>query len=418
MIEIRFLGGCGEVGKMGILIDTGVEKFVWEYGTNVQTKENPLEAPPNLDGLFVSHAHLDHSGLVPKLYRTGYSGPFYCNPVTADIMDILLRDSIKLQRRAGEPLEFRTRDVKKMANNTRFLRPGDVQDFTVSSVSFHNAGHVPGSSMLLLKSRDKKILFTGDVKFIDTQLMEGAETDFSGIDLLISESTYSYTDHPDRKMLEESLRKIVLETTGRGGICVIPAFAVGRTQEILMILEDLDVPVYVDGMGISVTEAVIKHPKSVRDHGKLERAFSKARKVMRQKDRERALEKPCVIVTTAGMLNGGPVVYYISRLFDREDCSLVMTGFQVPGTAGRTLLDTGEFTNEEAEISVKPKMKMEFLDFSAHADRSHLIDFYRKVKPKKIALVHGEKTGEFAEDLMKMGFDAFDPEEGESLELE
>jgi putative mRNA 3-end processing factor len=415
MIEIRFLGGCNEVGKLGMLIDTGTEKFLWEYGVNVQTKERPIQPSINLDGVFVSHAHLDHSGMLPQLYRLGYDGPVYTDPTTLDLLSILLRDSLKLQKRSGEPLDFMLGDIKRLERNTRFLRPGDKQDFVTSSVSFHNAGHIPGSVMPLLENKGNRILFTGDVKFIDTQLMNGAETKFKNIDVLISESTYSHTNHPDRKKLEDSLKKVVQETVYGGGVCVIPSFAVGRTQEMLLLLHELGIPIYMDGMGIRATEAILRHPKGVRDHKSLEKAFSFAHKVRNARERDRIIESPCIILTTAGMLNGGPVVHYISRLYERPDCSLVITGYQVPGTAGRALLDTGKFVN--GEIEVKPKMRMEFLDFSAHTDQDHLISFYKKVRPNKILLVHGEKPNEFAKDLQKLGFDASAPKNGETVRI-
>jgi putative mRNA 3-end processing factor len=415
MIEIRFLGGCKEVGRLGMLIDTGTEKFLWEYGISVQKGDKPIQPSINLDSVFVSHAHLDHSGLLPQLYRLGYDGSVYADPATFDLLYILLRDSLKLQKREGGPLDYLMADIRKLERDRRFLKAGEKEDFVTSSIEFHNAGHIPGSVMQLLDNGGKRILFTGDVKFIDTQLMEGAESEFRDIDVLISESTYSYTNHPDRKGLENSLKKIVQETVYGGGICLIPAFAVGRTQEMLIILHELGVPVYMDGMGIRATEAILRHPKSVRNHKTLQKAFSRARKVDRGTNRDRILESPCVILTTAGMLNGGPVVHYISRLYNRPDCSLVMTGFQVPGTAGRTLLDTGKFVNEE--IKVRPSMRMEFLDFSAHTDHDHLIEFYRKVNPKKILLVHGDKTEEFVKELEKIGFDAYAPRNGETVEI-
>ncbi len=415
MIEIRFLGGCREVGRMGMLIDTGTEKFLWEYGINVQTYEKPLEPEINLDGVFVSHAHLDHSGLLPQLYRLGYDGPLYCDPATLDLLSILLRDSLKLQKRSGEPLDYTLGDIKKLERKTRFLRAGEKEDFVSSTVEFHHAGHIPGGVMPLLECRGKRILFTGDVKFIDTQLMSGAETDFRDIDILISESTYSYTNHPDRKSLEDSLKKIVQETVYGGGICVIPAFAVGRTQEMLMILHKLGFPIYVDGMGIRATEAILRHPKSIKDFKTLQHAFSFARKVSGARDREGVTEEPCIILTTAGMLNGGPVVHYISKLYNRPDCSLILTGYQVPGTAGRELLDTGNFVHED--LKVKPRMRIEFLDFSAHTDHDHLLEFYKKVNPEKIVLIHGERTEEFAEELRGLGFEVFAPKNGEKLEV-
>lgn len=415
MIEIRFLGGCREVGKLGMLIDTGAEKFLWEYGINVQTDEKPIQPKVNLDGVFVSHAHLDHSGMLPQLYRLGYEGPVYSDPTTFDLLYILLRDSLKIQKRSGDPLDYILSDIKKLERNKSLLHANEKQDFVTSSVSFHHAGHIPGSVMPLLENGGKRVLFTGDVKFIDTRLMVGAQKKFKDIDVLISESTYSYTNHPERKKLEESLKKIVQETIYGGGICVIPSFAVGRTQELLMILHELGIPIYMDGMGIRATEAILRHPESVKDHKTLQKAFSHARKVERGMDRDRITESPCVILTTAGMLSGGPVVHYISRLFDRPDCSLVMTGFQVENTSGRILLDTGKFVTEE--IEVKPRMRMEFLDFSAHTDHDHLLKFYNKVNPEKILLIHGEKTKEFSEELKSKGFDAYAPKNGETIKI-
>ncbi|MCD6590400.1 MAG: MBL fold metallo-hydrolase [Candidatus Aenigmarchaeota archaeon] len=400
---------------MGIEIDTGVEKFLWEYGVSVQTGELPLQPTTRLDAVFVTHAHLDHSAMLPHLYRIGYRGSVYGDPATFGFTSILYRDYLKLQKRFGFPLNFLIEDVKRMERNIRFLRPGESEDFTASTIRFHNAGHIPGSVMIELETHGKHILFTGDVKFIDTRLMTGAVKKFENIDVIISESTYHYTNHPDRKGLEREFRKVVCETIENGGICLIPAFAVGRTQELLLMLEDLDYPIYLDGMGIHATESVLRHPKSIRDHKKLQRAFSKAHKIRRSVERERILKKPSVIITTAGMLNGGPVVYYMERLHDREDSSIVLTGYQVEGTAGRTLLDTGRFVVNDMDI--KPKMKIFFFDFSAHTDRNHLLEFYNKVCPEKILLIHGEKTDEFAKELKNMGFDAYAPSNGETFKL-
>jgi putative mRNA 3-end processing factor len=415
MIELRFLGGCREVGRMGILVDTGAEKFLWEYGINVESWGKPIQPEINFDRVFVSHAHLDHSGLLPQLYNLGYGGAITADPATFDLLSILLRDSLKLQKRECDNLDFTMDDIRQLEKNAVFLKPGEKDDFTLSSVSFQSAGHIPGSATTLLESRGKRVLFTGDIKFLGTHLMNGAYTDFKDIDVLISESTYSYMNHPDRKSIEDALRKKVQETVYAGGVCIIPAFAVGRTQELLMILHDLGVPLYIDGMGARATEAILRHPKSIRDYKKLQKAFSMARKVTRASERERIIQNPCAILTTAGMLNGGPVVSYLSNLYDREDCTLILTGYQVPGTGGRKLLDTGKFV--AGDLEVRPRMRIEFLDFSAHTDHDHLIEFYKKVNPRKILLVHGEKTAEFAEELKAKGFDAEAPKNGETFKV-
>ncbi|MCX6818252.1 MAG: MBL fold metallo-hydrolase [Candidatus Aenigmarchaeota archaeon] len=416
MIDIRFLGGCREVGRMGMLVDTGAEKFLWEYGINVENWGKPIKPEINFDGVFVSHAHLDHSGLLPQIYREGYEGMLYSDPTTIDLLSILLRDSLKIQKSECNDIDFFMEDIKHLERNASFLKAGETQDFTLSNVSFHNAGHIPGSVTTLLESRGKRVLFTGDIKFQGTQLMNGADTNFQNIDVLISESTYSYTNHPDRTVIENGLRKTVQRTIYGGGVCLIPAFAVGRTQEILLNLSDLGVPIYLDGMGVRATEAILRHAKSIKDYKKLSNAFSRAHKVTRGSERDRIIEKPCAIITTAGMLNGGPILSYLSKLHGREDCSLVMTGYQVPGTGGRNLMETGRFVS--GEIDVRPRMRIEFLDFSAHTDHDHLIEFYKKVRPKKIVLVHGEKTEEFAKELNGMGFNAVAPKNGDTLRID
>jgi putative mRNA 3-end processing factor len=400
---------------MGMLVDTGAEKFLWEYGINVENWGKPIEPEMNFDGVFVSHAHLDHSGLLPQLYGLGYEGRLYCDPATLDLLSILLRDSLKLQKRKCETLDYRMEDIKSLERNAAFLKTGESQEFALSTVSFHSAGHIPGSVTTLLESRGKRILFTGDVKFLDTQLMKGADSHFKDIDVVISEATYSYTNHPERRGIEDSLKRLVQETVYGGGVCLIPSFAVGRTQELLLVLSNLGIPIYIDGMGVRATEAILRHPKSVKDYKRLSAAFSHAHKVTRASERERIIEKPCAIITTAGMLSGGPVISYISKLYDRPDCSLVLTGYQVPGTAGRNLMDTGKFVS--GELDIKPRMRMEFLDFSAHTDHDHLLEFYNKVRPKKIILVHGEKTEEFAEELKAKGFDAHAPKNGETVRV-
>ncbi len=415
MIEISFLGGAGEVGKSSFLVDTGVEKFLLDYGIEVQHGTVPKPPQTNLDGVFISHAHLDHSGQVPELFKRGYRGKIYLTRETLQLASILIRDSLKVQKRRGDPLYFSMNEIKTFERSCAFLQPGETQEFTASSVQYFNAGHVPGSVMTLIDSKGKRLLYMGDVKFIDTELMKGGHQDFRDIDAIIVDSTYSYANHPDRKKLEERLRQVVQETVYNDGIALIPSFAVGRTQEMLLVLRKLGIPVFMDGMGIKATEAILRERKSIRDPEALSEAFGRAKKVRNQRMREMVTDNPCAIITTAGMMNGGPVAHYISRLFSRRDCSLTLTGFQVPGTAGHRLLETGRYVNEDYDLKIG--MKTEFLDFSAHTDHDHLLEFFRKVSPEKLILVHGEHTGEFAKELNGEGFDAVAPKNGEKLTI-
>lgn len=414
-MKLKILGGAREVGKSAMLVDTGKEKFVLDYGIEVQHGKKPIEPPMDLDGLFITHAHLDHSGFSAGMYSRGYQGRVFATPATFDITHMLLEDSIKVQHKRGQEAGFTSQDINRMGRHEKIMDFRSPHQIGSSAVELLSAGHIPGAAMVSVDSRGKSLLYTGDVKFSATDFMFGADTDIGDVDVLISESTYSYKDHPNRKKLKAQLLSIIEETCHNGGVALLPAFAVGRTQELLMMLRDLSFPVYVDGMGIRATTRMLSHPKSFLDSRTLERAFGRANKIRRNPDRKEAVKRPSVIITTAGMLQGGPVSFYISKLVERKECALVLTGYQVEDTPGRNLVETGIYSN--GEIEVRPKFPIHFLDFSAHTDRSHLIDFYKHVNPKKVVLVHGDRTVEFAEDLRGMGFDAVAPKNGECIEI-
>jgi putative mRNA 3-end processing factor len=415
MVEIKFLGGAREVGKSAVQLTAGEERFLFDYGYEVQYGKVPIKPTLPLTGVFISHAHIDHSGMVPQLYRMGYGGSVYTTKAAASIMEILLKDSIKVQKKRGEQTHFLPADIQRTMRLGKTLGYGEPVRFKSSTVTLLDAGHIPGAAGILLESQGKRVLYTGDIKFIETKLVRGARLDVKGLDALICESTYSYKDHPDRDRLEDKLRELAQETIYNNGFLVLPSFAVGRTQELLIILHDLGFPINVDGMGIAVTNVMLQHPSAVRDSRLLRKAFSRAHKVQNFRDRKRVLEKPGIIICTAGMLNGGPVSYYIKSLHDRENCTLALTGYMVEGTVGRRLLDTGRYVNEG--LDVKPKMRIEFMDFSAHTDRSHLIEFFKRIKPRKTILVHGDRTPEFAKELNSMGIEAEAPKVGETVRV-
>ena len=415
MIDIAFLGGSREVGRSAVRLAAGSDSFLFDYGYEVQHGNVSIKPKLPLSGVFISHAHIDHSGMAPQLYRMGYGGSVFATSASFGLMDILLHDSVKVQKKRGEKPHFLTTDIEKMMKLSKVMEFNRPVKFRSSRVTLLDAGHIPGSSSILLESQGKKLLYTGDIKFMDTELMRGARIDVKGLDALICESTYSYKDHPDRQALDDRLREIAQETLYNNGHLIVPSFAVGRTQELLILLHDLGFPVYLDGMGIDATEAILHNPSSVRDGKLLKKAFSRVRKVLISRDRKKVLEKPSIVLCTAGMLNGGPVSYYIKKLHDKENCAICMTGFQVDGTVGRTLLDTGRYVNEG--LDVRPRMKVEFMDFSAHTDRSHLISYFRRTKPKKIFLVHGDRTQEFAKELSGLGFDAHAPKNGDRFEV-
>jgi len=415
-MEIKILGSGREVGKSGILVNTGTEKFVWDFGIEVQNGNMPIGPPLDLKGVFLTHAHLDHSGCLPYLYRKGYTGPVYMTRMSMDLCDMLLKDSIKVQKKKGQKPHFSSEDIRRMEQKTVTLPYRKRVNFKSCSIELRDAGHVPGAGQVLMETKDgKRILYTGDIKFTETGLTRAADTDYKNIDVLICEATYSYKDHPDRKKLFDSLKEHIQYVMYNNGTVLLPCFAVGRTQEMIQELSYLGFPIVMDGMGIEASKRMLANPGAVRDPARLKKAFDSAKKIRRWQQRDSVTDKPAVIICTAGMLQAGPIVTYIKKLHNREDCSLIFSGYQVEDSPGKMLLETGRYINEE--LDVKPKMKMDFKDFSAHCDRSHLIEFFKKVRPKKIVLVHTDHGEEFGKELRGMGFNVEVPNNGDVLRV-
>jgi putative mRNA 3-end processing factor len=413
MTEIKFLGGANEVGKEAILVKTGSENILLDYGTNVQTMEPPMQPDVPVDAIFLSHAHLDHSGYIPLLYKNGYKKGVWATNETFELSRLLLEDSLKVQKRKGLTSKFAVNDINTMYANKRVLGYNQPIPIGKTKITMYNAGHIPGSSSTLVDTGKKRILFTGDIKFTPTEISPGADTSYKNIDVLISESTYSYKDHPDRGILAKGLRDHVDTVVKRGGTAILPCFAVGRTQEMLVNLSGMGIPVYLDGMGIKATEAMLRYPSSLKDPEEVRRAFRDAIKIRSSRQRKDVLRKNCVIIATAGMLQAGAVTYYIKKLYNDDKNSLILTGYQVEGTPGRELLDTGRFILDDMDIV--PRMEVRYLDFSDHCDKQNLMRFFNKIKPKKIVLVHGDRTAEFCEDLKKKGFDVQAPKAGDII---
>ncbi len=239
-------------------------------------------------------------------------------------------------------------------------------------------------------------------------------TDRPDADVVVTESTYADTDHEDRGTLEERFVESLRTTLWEGGTVVVPAFAIGRTQEVMCVLAAHDVPCYVDGMGQRVTALFRRHPEFLRDAEALRRAKSHARYVTgRDGQRERIAEGGNVIVTTSGMLSGGPAMTYVPAIRSHPVNKIALTGFQVDGTPGRELLDTG---SAEIDGQVMPvSAQVEQYDFSAHADREGLRAFLDSYRDARVLAVHGDDTAGFADRLAADGFDARAPGVGETV---
>ena len=403
MTVIRFLGGCREVGRSAIMIDS----IILDYGLK---PSDPPEFPINgvaPKTVIISHGHLDHVGVAPNLMD--YDPRIIMTPPTRELSDILLKDSLKIM----ENPPFGKKEYMQFNSNTREIGYDTTVTTNGWDVTLFNAGHIPGSASVYM-SRDLNILYTGDIKLEDTRLLEGADTAFPETDILIIESTYFGIEHPERKELEKLFVESVVETIDNGGFAIIPAFAVGRTQEIMMILTKHNITPYVDGMGREVTKILETYPDYIKSVRELRRAEKKSIIVERGR-RERVLEEPCAIITTAGMLNGGPALFYISRLYNDEKSKIILTGYQVEGTNGDKVLKTN--TIDLGMRTVRLKMKVEQFDFSAHADDKQLKELVKKVADRgaeRVFTVHGEETEAFARWIREeIGIESYAPKNGE-----
>lgn len=399
------------VGCSSVLVDTGVEKIVLDYGTKIQEIPPlfPIPVQGKIDAILLSHSHLDHSGGVPVLEAKKNGARVYTPNVTKQLAELLWLDSIKISHEEKVDLPFNKDDVRRTLNN--FVPTDFRKSFTLkkTKVTLFDAGHIPGSTMPFLDTGEKTILYTGDYKISPTRLMKGADTNLPDVDTLITESTYCDREHPDRKSQEKELARTVHSTLANDGIALISGFAVGRIDELLLVLNQygIDYPVYVDGMAkkaltiINQNHHLLKEPKS------LNRVLEKVEYVKDQGMRKRIIKNPCVILTTSGMLSGGPIMWYMSKLHDRQNCSLTLTGFQVEGTPGKTLLETGRYINDGIDVEVK--MSIRRLDFSSHLGRTDLFGFINRLDPEKIFCVHGDHTEDFARELKEKGYDATAP---------
>jgi putative mRNA 3-end processing factor len=407
-MELSFLGGATEVGRLGMLLKHQGATLLFDYGVQpVDPPQYPMEAPP-VDAIFLTHAHLDHCGMVPVVCSR-YETEVMSTPVTFDVANILLEDSLKVSGMEGYPEPFTRGDIRTMNRNSVAVDYGDILEIGGFEVEIHSAGHIPGSCMFEL-SAYQDILFTGDLQTINTRLVWGAHP--VRCDVLIVESTYAGRSHPDRMETERSFLRKVDEVVERGGVAIVPCFAVARTQEILMVLAETDHEIWLDGMGRDVSQVFLRHPSFLRSAKKLRKALKRTRVIRSSHGRERAL-KGDVIVTTGGMLDGGPVLFYLGRLKDDEKSAVILTGYQVEGTNGRKLLDEGVV--DIRGVATRIRCEVDFYDFSAHAGHADIVRFVEGCDPTTVVLMHGESRETLAEALE--GRECILPQEGEWVSL-
>ncbi|MDD4251127.1 MAG: MBL fold metallo-hydrolase [Candidatus ainarchaeum sp.] len=394
MYSITGLGACQEVGRSGFLLDFG-EKFLLDYGLKLNPKgiEYPLDVNANIKAAIISHAHLDHSGYLPYFYTKSEAISFMTQP-TLEIAEILWLDSIKIAEFEGLMPRYTKKEVQR-THKYNFISnyKKKMHLSNDNSLEFFDAGHILGSAFVKLTHNDKSFLYTGDFKATETQLHVGADLNVGKLDYVLIESTYGDREHPNRKDVERSLCESVQQTIDNGGWAIIPAFAVGRSQELVDILTGYGVQadIWLDGMGKQVADLYIKHSELIKNPKKLKAGLSQVKWVTGIGDRKKILKKPCVVVTTSGMMKGGPVVGYAQKLMNDPNSKIHLSGYQALETPGRMLQDEGMLPYGPGETPLKVSCKYEKYVLSAHPSQEEMIGVLKKWSPKKIFLVHGDK---------------------------
>jgi len=418
-LRINILGSGKEIGRSAILIESEKGNILLDYGVSLSEDGIPILplsiAPSKLDAIFITHAHLDHVGAAPLLYVSGKI-PMITTPLTKEISEVMIEDMLKI---SGYYLPFEHLELRNMLNNTKPVHYNETIYVGNIDAELIYSGHIPGSAMVRLTINDKTIIYTGDVNTIETRLVKPANTSNLEANVLIIEATYGDVDHPERSMVEKRFIETITETLEDGGTVLIPAFSLGRSQEIMALLaEKLPyVQVYYDGMVRRITEIMLSYKSYLNRYDLLEKAVKLFEPIRGWEMRKRVWREPCVIVAPAGMLKGGPSLYYIKRMWSNRNNTVLLVSFQAPGTPGRMLIEEGTFMDKGPRLVAR----LEWFDFSSHAGVSGLLKIVKSVKNlEKVIIVHSEEeSARYLSNKIKeeLGIDVSIPGNGEVLEV-
>lgn len=408
-MNIEFLGAVQEIGRSAVLVN---DSILLDFGLKATSPPTLPIRTPSPDAVIVSHGHLDHVGALPAIFSGNNRPPIYWTGPTSEFAHLLAQDTLNLH--GGTPrCPFTIEEIHRMTECSRIVGERSVFNCADHRVEFYPAGHIPGSVHVVIDDGSTRLLYTGDFHTGNQSLIKRS-TDRPPADLVITESTYWNTTRPPRESIAEQCIDSIQTTIWNGGTVVIPAFAIGRTQEMFLLCADADIPCYIDGMGIAVTDIHVDHASFLRVPETFRAANSHARRVTNHGTRQRISNEAVAIITTSGMLAGGPAMEYIPAIFDHPRNKIILVGHQVAGTPGRELLDTGRIPINDRIFSVSAQI--ESYDFSAHADRAGIVSFLRDYQDVPILVTHGDGCSEFANQLQQKGFDAHAPSLGELVE--
>ena len=421
------LGGVKQVGRSCFVVLTPESKVMLDCGIN-PGEALGLDAYPridwfpftlsDLDAVVLSHAHIDHQGFLPALFRYGYRGPVYCTEPTLPLMTLLQMDSVKIAKANGSYLPYESRDVYEVIKHCVTLPYGKPTDISPDiTITLNNAGHIMGSATVHLNiSGAHNILYSGDYKFARTQLLDTALSIYPRVETLITESTYGNTSDimPDQTTVYDNFTKSINHTLQHGGKVLIPVPAVGRAQEMMLVLDKemrernlVECPIYIEGM---ISEASAIHMSYAHYLGfNVRKSVSSGVNPFQSEyftlvngpgKRDEILEdrSPSIIMATSGMLEGGPSVEYFKSIAPVRENKIIFVSYQINGTLGRRVMDG--IMNQIGMMDKKGKVKVvpvncetQRIDgFSGHSDFNQIMNFVYRVKPKRVIVNHGEKS--------------------------
>lgn len=426
-VLIYCLGGVKQVGRSCFVVVTPESKIMLDCGINPGENTNYNAYPridwfdfnlDELDAVVISHAHIDHQGFLPALYKFGYKGPVYCTEPTLPLMTLLQMDSVKIAQNNGTYIPYEIRDVNEIIKHCIPIPYGKPTDISPDvTITLNNAGHILGSATVHINiSGAHNILYTGDYKYARTQLLDGTMANYPRVETIITESTYGASNDlmPDQATVYGSFTESINHTLKQGGKVLIPVPAVGRAQEIMLVLDKemregrlIESPIFIEGM---ISEASAIHMSFAHYLGyEVRKSVSEGINPFTSSyftvingisNREEVFtdESPAIIMATSGMLEGGPSVEYFKQISPGPQNKIIFVSYQINGTLGRRVLDgsisEASMIDKNGKVKVIPVRcsKQKIDGFSGHSDFNQIMNFVSKVRPKRVLVNHGERS--------------------------